>query len=1039
MTLGEIVAGQRQRWSLVKKLGEGDAGEVYLVESLLERKPAILKRPYRSSFASDALRQAAQIRSEGKILKSLEGILSGSHSGHLHTPLLLDQSKAGTEFNENLFIIIEKAAGFDLKSYWRVARFDKTVTDELKSASDDQLRIFVENLARRGSIPELILLRSLNSLIELFEIIHFYEFNSDSQKQYGIIWNDIKPDHLFWDPVKERLTIIDWGNSKLLEADGGTNDRLFSRLDDYAQFMQEMGKFLGETNAELFNKLEWPVELPPGSSFSEGIKPLKERISTLLMAASEALNETRRSEADVTGAAKPELEQLNELKAIQARLMDDGVIPNYGAAIKFHTRLAQRLASENRLADFKLVCEKTSELAAMSGSGNDEKWGLLLKIASLAEQADPAHQEGYTHALAAGVEDEWAITIWELLVTVCDGPAPAWWDDISQSARHLHLKIDPDVQVPYVFISRLYYTLQAAVLGKAGGQRPIFDNPLSAPFMGASDGGTGDENMDTRIDPQTLLRVLEQEVVQKWKEVEPAPPDAGIEYNDIDSLMEEIEVILPGTRQELEKTLAQAKAQARIVMDAWRGKEFDNGRKGLRNMLIWDPQRWRVITADRAFRRASRWLLQVKQGAQGEEPFQDFLIQIELAGRELRNQVGPARWLDLILDTLKQLRSGARPADLIMLHPEILNEIPWLNEYRSVETISLPRSGEITLEREQNLPVVGQILFGIHEGILGYQGDVYLIESLDTWVPEARGSSARVFSGRLLDQARKPVPAAIKVMRPDRVDYAAPLFREEAQILSIMRNVSGVNRMLECGYIYLDEGAQLPADDRHRSAEDLTGSVLRFGVEDVQNFLISLDVRIGQGWLPYLALEKLDPQKNLMAFCDAGHTRGRFLPLSESLLLAIQICDILQVAHDRNIAYRDHKILHYYWDAMINGVSMIDWNIAKHYPQGLSSAEKKFDLVQFGARALHHIMTGRTAPGALPLGPNRPEEIEQASHSYHVQWTYDDERLPNSLKEILAQTLSESYTEVRDLRQDLLDVYQQLQQTSVENSDQISA
>jgi hypothetical protein len=105
---------------------------------------------------------------------------------------------------------------------------------------------------------------------------------------------------------------------------------------------------------------------------------------------------------------------------------------------------------------------------------------------------------------------------------------------------------------------------------------------------------------------------------------------------------------------------------------------------------------------------------------------------------------------------------------------------------------------------------------------------------------------------------------------------------------------------------------------------------------------------------------------------------------------------------------------------------MIDWNIAKRQPQGLSEAERKFDLVQFGARALHHILTGRPAQGALPLGPNRPEEIEAASSSYAVSWTYDDERLPNRVKEILEQTLRQGYLYARDLRQDLEEVYQQI-------------
>ena len=45
-----VISGQKSGWSLVRKLGEGDAGEVYLVESLVESRLAILKRPARSVF-----------------------------------------------------------------------------------------------------------------------------------------------------------------------------------------------------------------------------------------------------------------------------------------------------------------------------------------------------------------------------------------------------------------------------------------------------------------------------------------------------------------------------------------------------------------------------------------------------------------------------------------------------------------------------------------------------------------------------------------------------------------------------------------------------------------------------------------------------------------------------------------------------------------------------------------------------------------------------------------------------------------------------
>jgi hypothetical protein len=142
--------------------------------------------------------------------------------------------------------------------------------------------------------------------------------------------------------------------------------------------------------------------------------------------------------------------------------------------------------------------------------------------------------------------------------------------------------------------------------------------------------------------------------------------------------------------------------------------------------------------------------------------------------------------------------------------------------------------------------------------------------------------------------------------------------------------------------------------------------------------------------------------------------------------MAIQICDLLNAAHARNIIYRDHKILHYYWREEFNGIYMIDWNVAKRSPGGLSVEEKQFDLVQFGARALHYILTGRSAPGALPLGPNKPEEIEAASRTYETSWTYDDQRLPKDIKDVLAATLSGEYLDASSLGNDLDAIYQKL-------------
>jgi hypothetical protein len=74
MTNDEIVSGKARAWNLISKLGEGDAGEVYLVESVIERRRAILKRPKRNAFPSDTIRQASQIELEGQLLGALTSL-----------------------------------------------------------------------------------------------------------------------------------------------------------------------------------------------------------------------------------------------------------------------------------------------------------------------------------------------------------------------------------------------------------------------------------------------------------------------------------------------------------------------------------------------------------------------------------------------------------------------------------------------------------------------------------------------------------------------------------------------------------------------------------------------------------------------------------------------------------------------------------------------------------------------------------------------------------------------------------------------------
>lgn len=1000
MPTEETVSGRQKGWSLIKKLGEGDAGEVFLVESILEKKLAILKRPRRTAFTSDILRQATQIENEGKILQALADLNLSNTMVRFTTPVLIDQAPTNAQYSDRYFIIISQAAGYNLATLARLTHLGDTAADQ-QPPDDDPL---LQTIVQQGQIPELLILRALLAVLGLFEKIHSTPVKVDGIAQAGILWNDVKPDHIYWDADNTQFTIIDWGNSQFLEEDGTTKDRRYSRKEDYAQFFQAMANFLANHAPDLHQRLDWPLENSTGLVSLDQITAFKERLISNLQEAQGTLRSLRQQEYDLLQFANAEYVNFIEIIEVQSQIMAEGEKPDQAGLQRFSLELAHTLARESRLEEFQTLCNQLHQYPFYAPG----KWHILNQVANLGIKYTGSSQ-AFSQAIIAALNDDWPTALWELLLTTQQSTTePDWWETISEQIRSMQPEVDPKAPTPYTVLNRLALTLEAE------SRREV---------VAPGDQGNSNGHLERY---QQLAKILREEIIRTWSLLEPDPPYASLLYDDLDNYLEEIGDLRPESRLAILRALSQPKAQVKLVLDAWEHRNFDTARHGLRRVLFWDPDRRRVWEAERAILSAPGWLARIENGPGNEESLHDFVTEVEWRGRELRNHVGPATWLDRYLELLTQLRKGNWPSDLIITYPELRSNLPWLNEFEPGQQPVVLVNEPIRLEREVTSTSPVFSLQGILPGVLGQEQDIYLTEPLDTWAPEARGSSARVFTGFLRNPSGNLRQAAIKLMRPNHIDYALPLFREEVQVLLMMQDVPGVNPMLEFGYVKLDPGLTLPPENSPATARFLSGTLARYGADQALNYIESLAEQTEQGWLPYLALEKREWQDNLMQLCDVGHTHGRFLPLPEALRICIQILAILEVAHARNIIYRDHKILHYYWIELFNGVLMIDWNIAKRYPQGLSNSDRQFDLVQFGARAMHHILTGRPAPGSLPLGPNRPEDIETAAHFYRAQWTYDDQRLPVSIREITEQVLAGGYTQAGQLRLDLLDVYQHI-------------
>jgi len=983
----ETAPGHQRGWNLLQKIGEGDAGEVFRVESLLDHKPAILKRPRRKAFPSDLIRQASQIQKEAEILGALSSIDSPGRM--VHVPSILDQSRPGTEFTDRFFIVISPAPGFSLKQLAKITTLENAggflANDPDYQFISEWDRLFADRVSKFGKLPDFLLLRTILGLIEYLETIHSIQISHSSGPAQGIIWNDVKVDHVFWDPQTLQITLIDWGNSQFLDAGGVTKDRQYSRMSDYSQFLDEFHQFLPVVSAGLFEKLNWPEKPIPSNAYSEGVILIKEKGKNLFKEMDAARRKIRRTENDFIVKFQPSLEDLRKLETIQEKIIGMGELPDYSGWEKMALQIATGTIASDDLSTFGELCQHASQQPYLK----PEFFRLLKKIADL-----NLPEEITKKAILAGLDRDWPSALWELRWVFLNHPEPAWWWDLYRSI--VSLETGADRTRPYVAVNRLIHALNAS---RNGAQDALLVNDM--------------------------ISELEGTVLSRWVQSEPDPPDSGIGYHDVESALSKASGFDKGTADQVFQSLYQASSQSRIALDAWEQQDFFLARNVLRRIFFWDPDRLRLFTADKALEFAPQWIQQVRSGLTRDEPLQDFITRHELTGRELRNWVGPAVWLDRLLDAFSQLRKGAEPTDLLIQNPELRIDLDWLISLEPRRPLLSSPGKTVSLGRKEIPRDSSPSILGIKESPLGAKGGLILLDPLDTWASEARGSSARLFVGSLPTQSNERQVIAVKIMRPDRIDYALPLFREEAQILSLLRDVTGVIPLIELGFLHFDP-ASMPGEEKSESAENIHGEAVRYGLDSIHIFLTDLENRVASGWLPYLALEKYEREDNLLMLSDVGYTNGRFLPTLEGLAMSIQICDLLSSAHARNIIYRDHKILHYYWVEASNGIYMIDWNVAKRFPQGLSSAETQFDLVQFGARALHYVLTGRSAPGALPLGPNKPEEIEAAALHYSVNWTYDDQRLPKDIKEILAAALNGEYFSAKLLRDDLTAIYHKL-------------
>ncbi|HHV06116.1 MAG TPA: hypothetical protein GXX60_06325 [Anaerolineaceae bacterium] len=221
--MAKLVRAEKQNWLLLEKIGSGDAGEVWRVESEISQQRAVLKRPVQNVSGGTMMRQASQIEAEGQILADLEGVDSSRNRIHVHTPLLIDKSPSGTSGTSGLFIVSEEVSGTSIT----------TLLDKL----------------RQGQSPfsQVLTLKVLAASFQLLRQVH----------ARGILWNDVKMDHIFWDESENKMSFIDWGNGLRFDPEA-PGEQLNPGLD-FQQLVNEGRQLLTQISSGLIQDLAWPM------------------------------------------------------------------------------------------------------------------------------------------------------------------------------------------------------------------------------------------------------------------------------------------------------------------------------------------------------------------------------------------------------------------------------------------------------------------------------------------------------------------------------------------------------------------------------------------------------------------------------------------------------------------------------------------------------------------------------------------------------------------------------------------------------------
>lgn len=578
-------------------IGSGDAGEVYSVTCLEDPSlVGVMKKPARIATGGTIQRQANQIAQESMALARLDGLPNCK----AHPPRLLDTAPEFTNGSANFFMVSESAPG------------------------DDLAEMLTESRQSGKPFPRRVIITVLDALFDLFARAH----------KAGVLWNDVKLDHIYWHNLTGQVAVIDWGNAQFLDRDMETGQRSLPRWEDYQQLVDTLGTFLKGTAPELYADLGWEefegkkLDLPLISVLARRIAYQQELVGLRVMEY-QALIQVEISE-------EPSLERLQKIVEHQHKLNQIGAPWDSDAVLDYSKSLIlDSLVHGERQKAIKA----TSIIWDLFNENLDLPWHLLREYF---RNLDIISHHLLYDLVNATIHQNWSNAVWTLAAIAQEKGPSEWWENL----------------IP---------VLRQKALGSAI-QRPYKIGGSIQEFMQSQETIT-----DDRLDKI-------QKIIQGWRihgeQTEETPFDYGLL-----KIIQRESALPKHLLREAKACFAAGQNAVREVIKSWDNMNWDALRKALRQVVSWDPDRWSILSLAEDVDAFESWLDKLYEGPPLDVKPEIFFDHILDQRPKVERFLGSPSWLASLDNLLIALKQGQPVSEITVM---VNHWCPWLLAYETL-------------------------------------------------------------------------------------------------------------------------------------------------------------------------------------------------------------------------------------------------------------------------------------------------------------------------------------------------------------------